>query len=144
MSVGWNLWMKCKSYAKVKWCTCRTNGRMSGWLVVLEITLDDILEICFEIVFVGRIVNILSPDLPRLFILVGAVQSSELKTVGWVQRFEPSGGEGTNWLKKWKSVFFSSTTNEPYSLFYDIWEEWRERVRDIRATSAIWWWWWHK
>ena len=22
------------------------------------------------------------------------------------------------------------------------WEEWRERVRDIRATSAIWWWWW--
>ena len=21
------------------------------------------------------------------------------------------------------------------------WEEWRERVRDIRATSAIWWWW---
>ena len=23
------------------------------------------------------------------------------------------------------------------------WEEWRERVRDIRATSAIWWWWWY-
>ena len=22
-------------------------------------------------------------------------------------------------------------------------EEWRERVRDIRATSAIWWWWYH-
>ena len=22
-------------------------------------------------------------------------------------------------------------------------EEWRERVRDIRATSATWWWWWH-
>ena len=22
-------------------------------------------------------------------------------------------------------------------------EEWRETVRDIRATSAIWWWWWH-
>ena len=22
-------------------------------------------------------------------------------------------------------------------------EEWRERVRDIRATSAIWWWWWY-
>ena len=21
-------------------------------------------------------------------------------------------------------------------------EEWRERVRDIRATSARWWWWW--
>ena len=21
-------------------------------------------------------------------------------------------------------------------------EEWRERVRDIRATGAIWWWWW--
>ena len=21
-------------------------------------------------------------------------------------------------------------------------EEWQERVRDIRATSAIWWWWW--
>ena len=21
-------------------------------------------------------------------------------------------------------------------------KEWRERVRDIRATSAIWWWWW--
>ena len=21
-------------------------------------------------------------------------------------------------------------------------EEWREKVRDIRATSAIWWWWW--
>ena len=21
-------------------------------------------------------------------------------------------------------------------------EEWRERVRDIRSTSAIWWWWW--
>ena len=21
------------------------------------------------------------------------------------------------------------------------WEEWRERVRDIRATNAIWWWW---
>ena len=21
-------------------------------------------------------------------------------------------------------------------------EEWRERVRDIRVTSAIWWWWW--
>ena len=21
-------------------------------------------------------------------------------------------------------------------------EEWRERVKDIRATSAIWWWWW--
>ena len=21
-------------------------------------------------------------------------------------------------------------------------EEWRQRVRDIRATSAIWWWWW--
>ena len=21
-------------------------------------------------------------------------------------------------------------------------DEWRERVRDIRATSAIWWWWW--
>ena len=21
-------------------------------------------------------------------------------------------------------------------------EEWRERVRDIRTTSAIWWWWW--
>ena len=21
-------------------------------------------------------------------------------------------------------------------------EKWRERVRDIRATSAIWWWWW--
>ena len=21
-------------------------------------------------------------------------------------------------------------------------EEWREMVRDIRATSAIWWWWW--
>ena len=23
-------------------------------------------------------------------------------------------------------------------------EEWRERVRDIRATSAIWWWWRHR
>ena len=23
------------------------------------------------------------------------------------------------------------------------WEEWQERVRDIRATSAIWWWWWY-
>ena len=23
-------------------------------------------------------------------------------------------------------------------------KEWRERVRDIRATSAIWWWWWYK
>ena len=22
------------------------------------------------------------------------------------------------------------------------WEEWRERVRDLRATSATWWWWW--
>ena len=22
-------------------------------------------------------------------------------------------------------------------------EKWRERVRDIRATSAIWWWWWY-
>ena len=22
-------------------------------------------------------------------------------------------------------------------------EEWRERVRDIHATSAIWWWWWY-
>ena len=22
-------------------------------------------------------------------------------------------------------------------------EDWRERVRDIRATSAIWWWWWY-
>ena len=22
-------------------------------------------------------------------------------------------------------------------------EEWRERVRDIRATSVIWWWWWN-
>ena len=22
-------------------------------------------------------------------------------------------------------------------------EEWRERVRNIRATSAIWWWWWY-
>ena len=22
-------------------------------------------------------------------------------------------------------------------------EEWRERVRDIRATSATWWWWWY-
>ena len=22
-------------------------------------------------------------------------------------------------------------------------EEWREKVRDIRATSAIWWWWWY-
>ena len=22
-------------------------------------------------------------------------------------------------------------------------EEWRERVRDIRATSAIWWWWYY-
>ena len=22
-------------------------------------------------------------------------------------------------------------------------EEWRERVRDIRAASAIWWWWWY-
>ena len=22
-------------------------------------------------------------------------------------------------------------------------EEWRERVKDIRATSAIWWWWWY-
>ena len=22
-------------------------------------------------------------------------------------------------------------------------EEWRERVRDIRATSTIWWWWWY-
>ena len=22
-------------------------------------------------------------------------------------------------------------------------EEWRERVRDIRATSVIWWWWWY-
>ena len=21
-------------------------------------------------------------------------------------------------------------------------EKWRERIRDIRATSAIWWWWW--
>ena len=21
-------------------------------------------------------------------------------------------------------------------------EEWRERIRDIRATSTIWWWWW--
>ena len=23
-------------------------------------------------------------------------------------------------------------------------EEWRERVRDIRATSVTWWWWWWK
>ena len=23
-------------------------------------------------------------------------------------------------------------------------EEWRERVRDIRAASTIWWWWWSK
>ena len=23
-------------------------------------------------------------------------------------------------------------------------EEWRERVRDIRAASTIWWWWWRK
>ena len=23
-------------------------------------------------------------------------------------------------------------------------EEWRERVRDIRATSTTWWWWWYK
>ncbi len=22
------------------------------------------------------------------------------------------------------------------------WEKWRERVRDIRATSPTWWWWW--
>ena len=22
-------------------------------------------------------------------------------------------------------------------------EEWRKRVRDIRATSPIWWWWWY-
>ena len=22
------------------------------------------------------------------------------------------------------------------------WEKWRERVRDIRATSKTWWWWW--
>ena len=22
-------------------------------------------------------------------------------------------------------------------------EEWRERMRDIHATSAIWWWWWY-
>ena len=22
------------------------------------------------------------------------------------------------------------------------WEKWRERVRDIRATSTTWWWWW--
>ena len=22
-------------------------------------------------------------------------------------------------------------------------EKWRERVRDIRATSTTWWWWWH-
>ena len=22
-------------------------------------------------------------------------------------------------------------------------EEWRERVRNIRATSATWWWWWY-
>ena len=22
-------------------------------------------------------------------------------------------------------------------------EEWRKRVRDIRAASTIWWWWWH-
>ena len=22
-------------------------------------------------------------------------------------------------------------------------EEWRERLRDIRAASTIWWWWWH-
>ena len=22
-------------------------------------------------------------------------------------------------------------------------EEWRERIRDIRATSATWWWWWN-
>ena len=22
------------------------------------------------------------------------------------------------------------------------WEEWRERVRDVRATSTTWWWWW--
>ncbi len=22
-------------------------------------------------------------------------------------------------------------------------EEWRERVRDIRATSSTWWWWWY-
>ena len=22
------------------------------------------------------------------------------------------------------------------------WEKWRERVRDIRASSTIWWWWW--
>ena len=22
-------------------------------------------------------------------------------------------------------------------------EEWRERVRDIRAASTIWWWWWY-
>ena len=24
----------------------------------------------------------------------------------------------------------------------DDWEEWRERVRDIRADSLTWWWWW--
>ena len=24
----------------------------------------------------------------------------------------------------------------------DDWEEWRDRVRDIRVTSATWWWWW--
>ena len=23
-------------------------------------------------------------------------------------------------------------------------EKWRERVRDIRATSTTWWWWWHQ
>ena len=23
------------------------------------------------------------------------------------------------------------------------WEKWRERVRDIRATSTAWWWWWY-
>ena len=23
------------------------------------------------------------------------------------------------------------------------WEKWRERVRDIRATSTTWWWWWY-
>ena len=24
----------------------------------------------------------------------------------------------------------------------NYWEKWRERVKDIRATSTIWWWWW--
>ena len=73
----------------------------------------------------------------------------------WRERVKDIYASGTTWWYIYIYIYISARTYiqqlcedtgccpEDLPRAMNDREEWRERVRDIRATSARWWWWWY-